>query len=147
MISGAAPDGRCLHAIACYEDATILCEALVIRLSDDRVWICHGPADFPSWARGIALHAGYEVDVREAPVSPLALQGPRAFDVMEAVAPEAASLPRFAWAWSSIAGEEVLISRTGWSGEFGFEVFAGDDEPPSACGGRSGALPTRTGSS
>jgi aminomethyltransferase len=39
--------GRCRHATACDEDGVIICEALVLRLSDERVWICHGPADFP----------------------------------------------------------------------------------------------------
>jgi len=121
--------GRARHALALYEDGTILCEALVLRLGDDRVWVCHGPADFPSWARAIALHTDYRVTIDEAPVSPLALQGPRALDVMQQLAPDVASLPRFGWAWSSIAGEDVLVARTGWTGEFGYEVFATDDEP------------------
>jgi aminomethyltransferase len=93
------------------------------------VWICHGPADFPLWARAIALHTEHDVEVHEAPVSPLALQGPRALDVMQELAPSVASLPRYAWDWTSIAGVEVLVSRTGWSGEFGYEVFAPDVEP------------------
>jgi len=107
----------------------IICEALVLRLNDERVWICHGPADFPLWARAVALHTEYDVEVHEAPVSPLALQGPRALDVMKELAPSVASLPRYAWGWTSIAGVEVLVSRTGWSGEFGYEVFAPDVEP------------------
>ena len=123
------PIGRCRHATACDEDGVVICEALVLRLSDDRVWICHGPADFPLWARATALHTEHDVDIREAPVSPLALQGPRALDVMQALAPDVASLSRYAWAWSTIAGVEVLVSRTGWSGEFGYEVFAPDVEP------------------
>ena len=123
------PTGRCRHATACDEDGVIICEALVLRLSDDRVWVCHGPADFPLWARATALHTDHDVDIREAPVSPLALQGPRALDVMQAVAPDVASMPRYAWAWTSIADVEVLVSRTGWSGEFGYEVFAPDVEP------------------
>ena len=121
--------GRCRHATACDEDGVIICEALVLRLSDERVWICHGPADFPLWARAVALHTEHEVEVHEAPVSPLALQGPRALDVMKGLAPSVASMPRYAWAWTSIAGVEVLVSRTGWSGEFGYEVFAPDVEP------------------
>src|SRR5262245_20443576 len=123
------PIGRCRHATACDEEGVILCEALVLRLGDERVWICHGPADFPLWARATALHTEHDVEIREAPVSPLALQGPRAFDVMRELAPDVASMSRFAWAWSSIADVEVLVSRTGWSGEFGYEVFAPDVEP------------------
>jgi aminomethyltransferase len=123
------PVGRCRHATACDEHGVILCEALVLRLSDERVWICHGPADFPLWARATALHTDYDVGIREAPFSPLALQGPRALDVMQTLAPEVAPMPRFAWAWTSIADVEVLVSRTGWSGEFGYEVFAPDVEP------------------
>jgi glycine cleavage system aminomethyltransferase T len=123
------PVGRCRHATACDESGVILCEALVLRLDDERVWICHGPADLPLWARAIAQHTDHDVEVHEAPVSPLALQGPRALDVMQALAPAVASMPRFAWAWASIADVDVLISRTGFSGEFGYEVFAPDVEP------------------
>ena len=123
------PVGRCRHATACDERGVILCEALVLRLSDDRVWICHGPADFPLWARATALHSDYDVEIRDASVSPLALQGPLALQVMETLAADAAPMPRFAWMWSSIADVDVLISRTGWSGEFGYEVFSPDVEP------------------
>src|SRR4029453_13562352 len=77
------PGGRRRHATACDEHGGIICEALVLRLGDERVWICHGPADFPLWARAVALHTEYDVEVHEAPVSPLALQGPRALDVMK----------------------------------------------------------------
>jgi aminomethyltransferase len=48
---------------------------------------------------------------------------------MQTLAPDVASLPRFAWAWSTIAGVEVLVTGTGFSGEFGYEVFAPDIEP------------------
>jgi glycine cleavage system aminomethyltransferase T len=123
------PVGRCRHATACDERGVILCEALVLRLSDERVWICHGPADFPLWARATALHSRFDVELHDAGVSPLALQGRLAFDVMEKLARDVASLPRFAWAWSSIADVDVLVSRTGWSGESGYEVFAPDVEP------------------
>jgi len=123
------PIGRCRHATACDEHGEIICEALVIRFADDHVWICHGPADFPLWARASALHTDHDVEIHEASVSPLALQGPRALDVMQSLAPDVASMSRFAWAWTSIAGVEVLVSRTGWSGEFGYEVFAPDIEP------------------
>jgi hypothetical protein len=59
--------GRCRHSTACDEDGVIICEALVLRLSDERVWICHGPADFPLWARAVALHKVVAVaDVRDA---------------------------------------------------------------------------------
>lgn len=126
---GGQQAGRCRHATACDERGVILCEALVLRLSDERVWICHGPADFPLWARATALHSDYDVEIRDAGFSPLALQGPLALQVMETLAADAASMPRFAWMWSSIADVGVLISRTGWSGEFGYEVFAPDVEP------------------
>jgi aminomethyltransferase len=121
--------GRCRHALACFEDGTILCENLVMRLNDTHVWICHGPGDLPTWARAAVMHAGFDVQVGEAAVSPLALQGPVALDVMESLAPGVARLERFHWDWTTIAGEEVLVSRTGWSGEFGYEVFASDWEP------------------
>jgi aminomethyltransferase len=121
--------GQCRHALACFDDATILCENLVMRLDDERVWICHGPGDLPSWARALLLHTDFAVRVGEAAFSPLALQGPKALDVMQKLAPDVAQLKRFHWAWTTIAGQNVLVSRTGWSGEFGYEVFAPDRDP------------------
>jgi aminomethyltransferase len=121
--------GQCRHALACYEDATILCENLVMRLDNERVWICHGPGDLPTWARAIVQHSDYQVSVREASVSPLAVQGPKALEVMRSLAPDVAELGRFRWARTTIADHDVLVSRTGWSGEFGYEVFAPDHQP------------------
>jgi aminomethyltransferase len=121
--------GQCRHALACFDDGTILCENLVMRLNDTHVWICHGPGDLPTWARAAVMHAGFDVQVGEAAVSPLALQGPKALDVMRSLAPDVSELERFRWGWTTIGGEDVLVSRTGWSGEFGYEVFASDWEP------------------
>jgi glycine cleavage system aminomethyltransferase T len=138
--------GRCRHATACDEDGVIICEALVLRLNDERVWICHGPADFPLWARAVALHTEYDVEVHEAPVSPLALQGPRALDVMEESSRRAlphcrgthgvgrrspASRCSFR-ARGGAASSDTRCSRPMWS-------------PRGACGRRCGVLPTRSG--
>jgi len=68
---------------------------------------------------------GFEVEIMEAPqAAGLALQGPKAVTIMEILSPEAAALPRNGIGDFNIGGLSTLISRTGYTGEDGFEFFA-----------------------
>jgi glycine cleavage system aminomethyltransferase T len=114
---------RARHTVVCEPTGEILCEAIVLRLDDDLVWIGHGPVDFPQWARVIAEHSDFNVDIIRTEVFPLAVQGPRAFEIMQAHAPDAAELKFFQWLRSSIVDVDVIIVRSGYTGAFGYEVY------------------------
>lgn len=117
------PLGQCRHTAVCYPDGELICECLVLRPAEEVVWIGHGPVDFLLWAQGIAQHAPFDVSVSQSDVAPLALQGPLALEVMRSVAPEVAELGFFRWGRACIAGVEALVSRSGFSGVFGYEVY------------------------
>lgn len=115
--------GQARHTAICEPTGELYCEAIVLQPRADLVWVGHGPVDFLQWARAIAAHSSYEVSVERGDVFPLALQGPRALDIMRALAPEAAELRFFRWAQVTIAGVAAIVVRSGWTGSFGYEIF------------------------
>ncbi|TVR72039.1 MAG: aminomethyl transferase family protein [Sphaerobacteraceae bacterium] len=115
--------GRARHTAICEPNGVIFCEALVLKLSEDRVWICHGPVDFLQWANAINAHSDFDVDVFQTQVYPLAVQGLRAYEIMQELAPDAVDMKFFGWVQARVAGVETIIVRSGYTGAFGFEVF------------------------
>jgi aminomethyltransferase len=115
------PD-RARHTVVCEPTGTIYCEAIVLRLAEDTVWIGHGPVDFVHWTRAIAAFTDFDVEIRQTEVFPLAVQGPRAYEIMQELAPEAADLKFFQWVNSTVAGVGAIIVRSGYTGAVGFEI-------------------------
>jgi aminomethyltransferase len=114
---------QCRHTAVCDGDGVIYCEAMVLRPSEDTVWVFNGPVDFLYWAQAIALHTDYDVTVRDTTVAPIALQGPASREMMREIVPDAADLKFYRWVRARLANQECIIARTGWSGQFGYEIF------------------------
>ncbi len=121
------PVGRARYALACDEAGGILMDGVLIRWADDRFWYVMANGDFLGWMRAHAR--GLDVAVRDPDVWVLQVQGPRSLDVLAAAAGSAAPepFPYFAAATTVIGGQQVVVTRTGWTGELGFEVYAGPD--------------------
>jgi aminomethyltransferase len=115
--------GRCKFTLICDPDGQIMTEPIVIRPSDDTVWISHGDVDLTLWARGIALNGALDVSVHEPDVAPMQLQGPRSVDVMRALSPDLDGLAYYRARQTTIAGVPCIVSRTGWSHEHGYEIY------------------------
>ena len=119
-----APTMRCLYAPICDADGGMLNDPLVLRLESDRWWISVADSDVLLYAKGIAAGRGLHVAVREPDVFPLAVQGPRADDLAARVFGEAVRDLRFFGAGRFDAlGARHVVTRSGWSGQGGFEVF------------------------
>jgi aminomethyltransferase len=115
--------GRCRHTVVCDDEGILYCEAMVLRPDEETVWVFNGSMDFRYWARAVAIHTDFDVVVEETTVAPIAIQGPKAYDLMRDLAPEAADLKFYRWVKVSLAGQECIIARAGWSGQFGYEVY------------------------
>lgn len=116
--------GDCRYTLACDPDGKIICDPVLLHPWKDVVWLSHGDADLTLWARGIALHAGFEVTVREPDVAPLQIQGPYAAEVLRPlVEAPLDDLGFYKCVATRVAGIEAVVSRTGWSGGPGYEVF------------------------
>ena len=116
--------GRCSYSFMCDENGEIIVDGIIVYISEEKVWFGVSDGDIELWARGIALHSNYDVLVREADVAPLQIQGPRSRDILRAVIGESIDeMKFFDCMQTEIASVACVISRTGWTGELGYEVY------------------------
>ena len=121
--------GRCSYSFMCDENGEIIVDGIIVYISEEKVWFGVSDGDIELWARGIALHSDYDVLVREADVAPLQVQGPKSRDILRAVIGKSIDdLRFFGCMQTQIAGVDCVISRTGWTGELGYEVYPTNSE-------------------
>ena len=116
--------GRCRFTPVCDPRGQVMADCIVLRPFEDTVWYSHSDCDISLWAYGLALARGARVEVEEADVSPLQLQGPLAAAVLEPLYDgDLSALRRFDCAAVDVAGVPCVVSNTGWSKEAGFELY------------------------
>ncbi len=115
---------RARYAIACAPDGGILMDGVLIRLADDRFWYIQADGDFENWL--LAHSVGMDVEVSDPGSWVLQIQGPRSFEVLAAAsgAPVPDDFSYFRAGMFDLGGQQVLISRTGFTGELGFEIYS-----------------------
>lgn len=118
------------YSLVCNEQGGIKDDLLVFRLQDEEYLVIYNAGnrskDF-DWFLKNATGQNVEVEDVSDQVAMFALQGPRSVDVLRRLSSEeVASIPRFGCKWSRVAGARSLISRTGYTGEDGFEIFVWD---------------------
>ncbi|MBP9047004.1 MAG: aminomethyltransferase family protein [Tabrizicola sp.] len=115
--------GRCGYGLACYEDGGMLVDGILLRLEPDRFWYAQADGDFYSWARAHA--AGLDVTISDPDVFVSQVQGPNALKILEAASAE--GLPDkfsyFAIARVRFGEQEVVVTRTGYTNELGWEFY------------------------
>ena len=116
--------GQCKYVILTNQYGGILNDPILLRIAEDRFWFSLADSDVLFWAQGLAAQGGYDVHIYEPDVSPLQLQGPRSRDIMIALFGEWVSELKYYWFRpASLDGIDVIVSRTGWSSELGYEIF------------------------
>lgn len=116
--------GRCAYAPLADEYGGMVNDPVLLKLSEDHFWLSIGDSDVLLWAKGLACGLGLEVILREPDVSPLAVQGPKAETVVARVFGEAVRDIRFfRFAWLAFQGHPLLVARSGWSKQGGFEIY------------------------
>ena len=116
--------GQCFYIPITDENGGMINDPVLLKLADDHFWLSIADSDVMLWAKGLALGAKLDVVVEEPDVSPLAVQGPRAADVMAAVfGEEIRSLRFFRHGSFDFEGTSQVIARTGYSCPGGYEVF------------------------
>lgn len=115
--------GRCGYGLACYEDGGLIVDGILLRLAEDRFWYAQADGDFYSWARAHA--AGMDVQITDPDVFVSQIQGPNALKILEAASDTGLPEPfgYFGITRVSFGGQEVIISRTGYTNELGFEFY------------------------
>jgi dimethylsulfoniopropionate demethylase len=104
-------------------------DPILLKLAADRFWLSIADSDVLLWAKGLAAGIGLDVECSEPEVWPLALQGPKAEDLAAVVLGEAVRAIRyFHFAIMNWRGHDLLVARSGWSKQGGFEIFVNDWE-------------------
>jgi aminomethyltransferase len=127
--------GRALYTVACNEGGTILDDLIVYRLAEERYLVVCNASNRDK----MATHFGERVEAAGAECSfadrsddhaLIALQGPRAELVLRGAGANdvLAGLPRFGVAHGTFAAVDVIVARTGYTGEDGFELFCAPDD-------------------
>jgi aminomethyltransferase len=118
---------QCKYAPLIAEDGGILNDPVLLRVGDDRFWLALADSDAGLWVRGIAWRSGMDVAIAEPEVYPVQVQGPKAKDVMRDLFGEEVLDLRYYWCTEAdLDGIPVVTSRTGWTGEVGYEVYLRD---------------------
>lgn len=99
-------------------------DPVALRVDEDRWWLSLADSDMLFWCRAVAAERGLDAEVTQPEVFPLAIQGPRAIDVAaDLFGGWVRDLPRFRFRPASVDGIEVVLARSGWSRQGGFEIY------------------------
>ena len=116
--------GQCKYVLITNESGGILNDPVLLRLEENRFWLSLADSDVLMWAQGVATHAGLDVTICEPDVSPLQLQGPKSGDIMATLFGETIRDLKYYWLdHFELDGIPLVISRTGWSSELGYELY------------------------
>lgn len=131
--------GRCSYQFACYHDGGLINDGVLLRLSEDRFWMAQADGDLLNWYRAHAVNddvGPMDVDVFDPGVWVSQVQGPRSVEVLEAVidGPMPEPFRYFDLAEVSIAGQPVVIGRSGFTNELGWEFYLTPDIDRAAVG-------------
>ena len=119
--------GQGKYVVITADDGGIINDPVLLRLGENHFWLALADSDVLLWARGVALNSGMRVNLCEPDVSPLQIQGPKARDVVAALFGDAVlKLKYYHFAETALDGIPVVVTRTGWSGEVGYEVYLRD---------------------
>jgi aminomethyltransferase len=146
--------GQCKYVLITNADGGILNDPILLRLAENHFWISLADSDILLWAQGVAVHSGLDVKIGEPDVSPLQLQGPKSGEVMKALFGDSIMDLKYYWLRElELDGMPLIVSRTGWSSELGYEIYLRDSargdelwEKIMAVGGPLGLKPGHTSS-
>jgi len=119
--------GQCKYILITNADGGILNDPILLRLGENHFWISLADSDILLWAQGVSVHSGLKVNIREPDVSPLQLQGPKSGEVMKALFGKSIIDLQYYWFREvELDGIPLIVSRTGWSSELGYELYLQD---------------------
>jgi aminomethyltransferase len=120
------------YGLLCNEEGGVVDDVTLYRTDDEAFFLCVNAANVEKDHRWILEHAGEaEIEDRSGSTGMLALQGPNATALLSELAGDAlGALKRFRFAALEVAGASALVSRTGYTGSAGFELYLADDDTP-----------------
>tara|TARA_Y100000591_G_scaffold181661_1_gene156893 strand:+ start:442 stop:1590 length:1149 start_codon:yes stop_codon:yes gene_type:complete len=119
--------GQCKYVLITNEEGGILNDPVLLRLANNHFWLSLGDSDILLWAQGLAVNSGLNVKIKEPDVSPLQLQGPKSVKIMQKLFGDQILELKYYWLQEEKLDDiPLIVSRTGWSSELGYELFLRD---------------------
>lgn len=119
--------GQCKYVLITNAQGGVLNDPILLRLAENHFWLSLADSDILLWAQGVAVHSGLDVSICEPDVSPLQLQGPRSGEIMQSLFGDKVHDLRYYWLEEyELDGIPLIVSRTGWSSELGYEIYLRD---------------------
>lgn len=119
--------GQAKYVLIIAPDGGILNDPVMLRLGEDHFWFALADSDVLLYAKGLAAYAGMDVELAEPDVSPLQLQGPRSKEVMrDLFGPGILDLRYYHFVETELDGIPLVVTRTGWTSEIGYEIYLRD---------------------
>ena len=119
--------GQCKYVLITNNEGGILNDPVLLRLSENHFWLSLADTDVLLWAQGVAVNSGLDVQIKEPDVSPLQLQGPTSGEIMIKLFGEDVKDLKYYWLREyNLDGIPLIVSRTGWSSELGYEIYLRD---------------------
>ena len=119
--------GQCKYVLITDEAGGIINDPVLLKLGENQFWLSLADSDVLLWVKGVAINSNMDVKICEPDVSPLQIQGPKSREIMEALLGKEVSELRYFWFKEvNYLGIPLIVSRTGWSSELGYEIFLRD---------------------
>ncbi len=119
--------GQGKYVPLCNHSGTLINDPILLKLDEDRYWLSIADSNIWFWARAIAAERGLQVEVAEPDASPLAVQGPKAEEVIAAMFGDWVRELKYFWfRETTLAGIPLMVARSGWSKQGGFELYLRD---------------------
>jgi dimethylsulfoniopropionate demethylase len=119
-----AQSDQCFYLPLCDQHGKLMNDPVGIKIDEQTWWLSISDSDILLWAKGLAFGKGLNVVVSEPDVGPIAIQGPKADELMSRVFGDVVGEIRF-FRYKRLAykGHEFIVARSGWSKQGGFEVY------------------------
>jgi aminomethyltransferase len=119
--------GQAQYVIITAPDGGIINDPVLLRVKENRFWIALADSDVVLWAKGLAHGSGMNVEIRELDVAPMQIQGPKSKALVQTLfGDKVLELPYYYFLETNLDGIPVIVTRTGWSAEIGYEVYLRD---------------------
>jgi glycine cleavage system aminomethyltransferase T len=119
--------GQCKYAPIIDESGGIINDPVLLRLGENHFWLALADSDVLLWAKGVAVNSGLKVEIREPDVSPIQVQGPDSKPVMASLFGDQLTRLKYYYCLETTLDDiPVVVSRTGWTAEVGYEIYLRD---------------------
>jgi glycine cleavage system aminomethyltransferase T len=116
--------GQGKYVLIMSPEGGIVNDPVMLRLDENTFWFALADSDVYLYAMGLAAHAGLDVRVSEPEAYPMQVQGPKSKELMaDLFGEEVTSLKYYFFTRTELDGIPVIVTRTGWTSEVGYEVY------------------------